>query len=367
MPLPFHSDDDTCYYLVNGIRTHSKIHALELADGDFSKIHFYWLDDVWQRSDWTTEPAESMEVLLRNRCLQLRDKYNYLSLWYSSGYDSHTILTAFVKNNIRLDQVIIMDRRKTHDDPEVQFAIDHANLVKKQYQPWLDIWVVDVNPEYTLDFYKKYGEQWIYLPGNHAKFNKNSRFLRSISQDFNPNNNRQNRGEIQGTDKPRLMLRESKWYCFVPDDISYDLIGSRQENFYYTADMPELHIKQCWMAARWFETLPDLSEELVHEIQGKNIHSGKYIKHYQDWNLGFGRYPLRYSHDYSRTGEIKYLYMDVDEKNIESGKILSYSLLHDIKAFKTYHSGLQNIKKLNGNKANQTILSNQYYIKDLAH
>jgi hypothetical protein len=56
------------------------------------------------------------------------------------------------------------------------------------------------------------------------------------------------------------------------------------ELFYFTPEMPEMHIKQCHMAANWFETIPGLTHELVHDIQ-----SSKNKTWFPAWNRAIGR------------------------------------------------------------------------------
>jgi hypothetical protein len=108
-----------CYWQVGDFKTISKVTALEKAGGDISKVKFYWLDDVWDKMDLTKEPTLSWDDLLKIRCWQLRDKYQYLVLCYSGGWDSSTALSAFVSNNIPIDEILIYDRNSYLDDDEV--------------------------------------------------------------------------------------------------------------------------------------------------------------------------------------------------------------------------------------------------------
>ena len=60
--------DAICYYQVGNDKTYNKFEAIKWANGDVSKIHFYFLDDVWDSLDLTVEPTESWEQLMRDRC-----------------------------------------------------------------------------------------------------------------------------------------------------------------------------------------------------------------------------------------------------------------------------------------------------------
>lgn len=365
--------EDQVYYIVDGKKVYNKFRAIELAGGDLSKIHFYWMDDTWNQANWTSEPNESWLDLLRIRCEQIRNKYQYVSLWYSSGYDSHTILRSFVDNNILLDEVLITDRRQFFDDPEVEIAINHAKYIKETYYPDLYINVVKVTPETHRNFYLTYRDKWIYHPGQTTKFSKTNRyFSKNLSNDYlqtMKKSEKYHRGDVIGLDKARVLLRDGKWYAFLPDGMIFDsMIGNNAENFYYHPDLPAMHIKQCWMVIKWFESLPELTEELVHQIQGKDF-DGIFVKYYRRWAEAGGRFPLHFSHRTSITGEHKH-YHAPDETSIDSIKLLNYFKEHEKQVYDIYMNGLTEIRRINqfaehSTATNTTILSNQYFIKNL--
>jgi hypothetical protein len=373
--FPFVLDHDM-YYLVNNQKVYSKVEAIAIAQGDMSKISWHWMEKTWDNIDWTTEPDISWEELLRIRCQQIRDKYSYLALWYSSGYDSHTILHSFIKNKLIIDELLIYDRRDFFDDPEIEFAIAHANYIKNTYYPNLKINVVRVSADAVAAFYTKMGDEWIYHPNCSLKLAKTMRyFSTTLMEDFlSTTKLTHQRGNIMGVDKPKFMFRDNAWYAFCPD-VAVDCIGSDQENFYISAELPELHIKQCHMTLKWFESLPELNEDLVHDIQGRNrADNTVYTKYYQDWNLAMGRYPLYHSHLFSINGAMKYFHTN-DETSPDNINLLNYIKNNDKRTFKIYTHGLSEIKKLAPNGtistlANKTFVSKQYYIKNrniLAH
>ena len=361
----FHISNDESYYLVNGNTVeYSKIRAIELANGDFNKIQFSWMAKTWDNIDWTAEPTESWSELMRIRCQQIRDKYTYLALWYSSGYDSHTILRAFVDNKILLDELLIYDRRDFFDDPEVEVAIVHANYIKNTYYPNLKINVVRVESTAIKNFYSKFGTDWIYHPSCSLKISKTSRiFATTVMDDFLKASYKKGiRGDIMGIDKAKVLLRDGKWYAFCPDNSGVDFIGADQENFYYSSDLPQLHIKQCHMVIRWFESLKILTSGLVHDIQGRNkTLNGAHNKFYEDWNLAMGRCKLHHSHITSIDGTHK-LFSSNDEKSPDTLTYYNHIKDSENKIFKIYTNGL-NIMRSHGALISQTVMSNQYFIK----
>ena len=58
--------------------------------------------DVFGAMNWSAPITETLDDLYRERCQQLRDKYDYLILCYSGGSDSWTILNTFLKHKITL-------------------------------------------------------------------------------------------------------------------------------------------------------------------------------------------------------------------------------------------------------------------------
>jgi hypothetical protein len=360
------------YYTIDNQKIYSKIKAIELANGDMSRIHFNWMEDTWQSIDWTVEPTESWQSLLKIRCQQIRDKYSYLALWYSSGYDSHTILRSFVDNNILLDELLIIDRRDFFPDPEVTVAISHAEYIKNTYYPNLKINVIRVSYESLGDFYKKSGTDWIYHAGCSLKVGKTTRyFSTTLIPEFISTTEQTNRGDIMGIDKAKVLLRDNQWYAFCPDNSAVDFIGSKQENFFYSNDLPQLHIKQCHMVISWFESLPQLSSDLVHDVQGRNrTVNGVHSQYYESWNIGMGRFPLMHSHEYSRNGDHKFFNSN-NEKSPDNISYYEYIKNSDKQVFKIYTEGLVKARQfdtgINGSLADRTLLSKQYYIKNQAH
>lgn len=365
--IPFSGNLDHYYYLVNGQKTHSRIKALEMADGDIGRIYWYSMDHVWAGCDWTQNPSLSWRELLRIRCQQLRDKYSYLSLWYSSGYDSHTILMAFLENGIPLDEIIIRDHRDFMEDPEFDVALANAHYVKSHYWPNLNINVVVLDWKTNLKFYDTHGDQWIFMPGEHSGIAKWGWYLRNLDPYHLKNTNGKfNRGEITGFEKPKVLLRDGKWYAFFPEEMSFDFIGNESELFYVTPDLPELHIKQSWMAVQWFESQPNLNEDFVHLVQGRDVYHPMFVGNFEAWNLGFGRTPLINHHERSITGTQKFTNCGQYEANGQGRKLISHLTAETNASHQIYLQGIENIKAIkNRYNGNTRLMSKQWYIKDL--
>lgn len=94
------------FYEVSGRKTYSKLEAFEWANHDIDKVDWNFNRGIFSSYDWTKEPAQDINYFYDERAKQLREKYDYIVLMYSSGYDSHNILRTFIDNKIHIDEVL---------------------------------------------------------------------------------------------------------------------------------------------------------------------------------------------------------------------------------------------------------------------
>ena len=93
------------YYTVGDFRSYSKFEAASVHEKTSKPLLWNFNRVTYDCYDWTQEPPESLNELYRIRAQQIREKYDYLVLWFSGGADSTNVLDAFLKNNIKLDDV----------------------------------------------------------------------------------------------------------------------------------------------------------------------------------------------------------------------------------------------------------------------
>jgi hypothetical protein len=156
------------FYTVDNLKFYSKIEALEVAAKTNSKVNWNFNDSVFSSYDWSIEPVESLPELYRRRAQQLREKYDYLVLWFSGGADSTNILDTFLDNDIKLDEVVgAVNYEATGEQTNrLNAEIYKVSVPKieeaKQKQPWLKHRIVDI-PAHTLEFFKgKESIDWTY-------------------------------------------------------------------------------------------------------------------------------------------------------------------------------------------------------------
>lgn len=63
--------------------------------------------ETFDNYDWSVEPAESWSEICRMRAQQIRDQYDHVALSYGGGSDCHHILDTFIRNKIKIDEIVI--------------------------------------------------------------------------------------------------------------------------------------------------------------------------------------------------------------------------------------------------------------------
>lgn len=146
------------FYQCGNLKTYSKLEAIEAETRTGHPVKWIFNDVSFAKYDWSTEPKESLNELYRQRAQQLRDNYDYIILVYSSGADSDNILTTFINNDIKLDEVLLLTSdqgTKEKDDgfnKEIyEVAIPRITEAKTK-QPTLKHRIIDIVP-LTVDYF----------------------------------------------------------------------------------------------------------------------------------------------------------------------------------------------------------------------
>lgn len=226
----------------------NKIDALTYSVNTKQEIRFFLYDNVFDTYDWTQEPSETWEEILKQRAQQIRDSYDYLRLWYSGGADSHTVLETFVQNNIFIDEIIMM-RHSPYDNFEAEteveineVAIPYLHSIKNQI-PMTKITMLDIGS----DEYDVYSQGDFHETGSY-KFKPFSyrELFQLMPHALELKIGGKSHCEIRGHDKPRLFIENGEFYSGMYDGaFNINTIGDHfLETFYTTGAMPKVHIKQ---------------------------------------------------------------------------------------------------------------------------
>lgn len=352
------------YWQVDDYCTVSKVAAFERAQGDISRVQFSFMENAWRELDYTQEPTQSWEDLLRIRCQRLREKFHHLALMYSGGWDSHTILLSFIRNKIPLDEIIVWDK-KYIVDPELPDAIATAQKLIREHNLKTQLKTLEIPWQVHGEVYKSVGDNWIYLPGAATAFNKTHRIIQQHAMPSFLGMRKPGAGVayIEGVDKPYVFLSHGKWYTYHPDSSMGNYAGCDTTLFYFAHDMPELHVKQVHMSINWMEQVlkstPGATTQLVLELQ--QWHHPRY----PEWNRHIGREcgpsPS------AVVGGLKNNLIETPQKE-EMYNLLKHTMNHDRQVFDIYWQGLRNIHALTNIDITQTvwptIRSSEKYVRN---
>jgi hypothetical protein len=349
-------------YVVNGQRATNRLEAIELANYDTGKITYSWLENRFDQVNWTVEPETCLNDLVDRHVMSIRCLYDHVALHWSGGYDSYTILKAFLRNNVKIDELIIYSRdwwNKGQLNFDNQMAIDSANFVKTHWMPDLKITQIRWGDKNMLvKHFNKNKLDWIYNNGGQSKINQNSRaILGTQNDDVRRTQDRTGRSiQLNGIDKPRVNLRDGQWYSVRSDSCVFQEADDWSLHFWY---LPDLYLKQTWMMIRWLETLKQTSHEFVHQLQGHGIDDFLYMQ----WNLALDReLPL---FPYLRGLTAKNLF--VGSRAEETTDLINNIQLSDPEVYHCWLTGVEQIETILARVKSigkpNVIMSKEYFVK----
>jgi len=349
-------------YVINDQRVTNRLEAIELAHYDTGKITYRWLENRFDQVNWTVEPKTCLNDLVDRHVMSIRGLYDHIALHWSGGYDSWTILKAFVRNQVVIDELIIYSRdwwNRGILDLDNQMAIDSANFVKTHWMPNLKITQIRWGDKNMLvKHFNRTGLDWIYQNGGQTKINQNSRnILGTQNDDVLRTQERSGRSiQLNGIDKPRVNLRDGQWYSVRSDSCVFQEADDWSLHFWY---LPDLYVKQTWMMIRWLETIDRCSHEFVHRLQGNGIDDA----HYRQWNLALDReLPL---FPYLQGLNTKSVFAGARAE--ETKDLLDNIQLSNPEVYRCWSIGLEQIESVLAQVQKigrtNTIMSKEYFVK----
>lgn len=258
-------------YKVGDLLFINKSDALMVASKTNQNVTWHFNDAVFSSIDWRIPIETSLTELYKRRAQQLRDKYDYLSLFFSGGVDSANVLHSFIDNDIFLDEIVmyrparLVSKANTHDKTtanvysEIEFAAK-PHLQKHLKNNKTKVRFIDID-ESTEKFFNNHN-----LLSQFYKINKMSTngigkiAICTTDPIWNElYSSGKKVAHIQGVDKPIISF-EKEEYIFQFGDAAMTFNFASSENtaenemllnhqfhefFYWTPDLPELVIKQC--------------------------------------------------------------------------------------------------------------------------
>ena len=259
------------YYRVGPKKFQNKILALLENRKTGHEVQWTFNHDVYKRIDWTVPIATPLLEIYKNRAQQLRDRYDYLMLYYSGGADSSNILRAFVENNIFLDEIVMQLPEPTRQSFNTRDTTEANYYSELEYSavPYLNKMRNKMHPN-TLIRYQDFAKSGLPMLEQDNWFESVplctnitlSAIFRQIAQNsdshiLNLCDTGKSIAQILGVDKPLVHFDGSNYYGYFVDTSTYHYVSPVDFNntelsngryttefFYWTPDMPEIVIKQ---------------------------------------------------------------------------------------------------------------------------
>lgn len=256
----------TPHWIVGEERIYNQLEAWQKIISSKKAFRFYFHETEYDQHNWTVEPGDPWDNLVKARCLQLRQRYNTLKLFYSAGRDSDHILQSFIKHNIPVDELVlihwprnplrnfeyhnyILPRAQQYLKINPTAKITTITIGQKEYEEYYNnSWIEGKGASMCLGYFLP--TQWGWIANKLSEVNSGTGF-------------------IVGADKPKLLIDGDNVYTAVLDKTLEVYLESHHliECFYYAPDLPELYIKQCHILVNYLEKhYPDTDQKFISEF-----------------------------------------------------------------------------------------------------
>lgn len=239
------------FYQVDQACTYRTLDAWQMIVSGAKHWRLNMFESTYGQYNWTVEPDQSYDSLVRLRIQTLREKYKKIRLWYSAGRDSHFILKAFVDQGVAIDELVYVDWQYVdtvkHDLDIVKSVL--SNLYQGRVMPQFVVF----RPTHLdhLRYWKNVGNQFNSggIGSNHG-FSVNS-FSAIIDcfEEFSDVDT----CNLLGLEKPKLHVdHDGVKFQIADSSVQHGMSPLHNIEWFFLNDaVPELVIKQCHMLLRY--------------------------------------------------------------------------------------------------------------------
>jgi hypothetical protein len=272
-------------FFASELLNNSKIDKNLITPDKLIKWHFN--DEVFDRYDWTKEPEFSLEYLYHKRAKELREKYDYLIVYYSGGCDSHNMLMSFLNQGLNIDELVIhhvnkgikildsynLDAKDAKIQPLTETSLQILPRLKeiKSICPSIKINFFDTTNFTINTFSSKQTGDWILKAREELNPVDSAKYKFTCFDEYKKIIHTNKKiGILVGLDKPSLKIFDNKIYLIFADrrfniNLFYSDIeeySNAQVEFFYTSpDSCDLICKQAHVMKKWI-----LSSELNKDL-----------------------------------------------------------------------------------------------------
>jgi len=274
------------YYTVGNTDVYSKIEAIELSRRINQPVTWHFNDEEFGRYDWTTEPECDLRHLYIARAQQIREQYDYVVLFFSSGADSHNMLETFIHGGVEFDEIASFHSYAADKNTQSKMnneiwnsAIPYVQRMRQQKKIKDTVPHRMIDLSYVIDTFSK-DINWLdfpYMFNSVPSINNVARaYLRKCVPEWaNLIAQGKRVALVWAHDKPRLM-QDDRGYFFYFLDIFDNCVstyiqqtnpdGWFDELFYSSPKLPALLIKQAHVLKKFLEKCPS-----THPYVSKNV------------------------------------------------------------------------------------------------
>lgn len=272
------------YWSVNNIKFYKKHEALVYASKVRTNVVFHYHDNVWRNFNLNLLGKVPLKNLYKERANQIREKYDYLVLYYSGGADSHNVLKTFIDNDIKLDEICVkwpktlmngnlytpnnIDTTGKNYWSEWNYAIEPILKWIASNRPEIKITIKDYTDNINSLNFEKIFEELNFIRGGGVLLNSVISDSDKIITDKN-----KKIAHIYGIDKPMIFKHNEKMYMFFLDSC-LDQAGRSNvdiestECFYWTPDFPLLPFEMAYQLCVYFKQ-NKLEQDYIWSINNK--------------------------------------------------------------------------------------------------
>jgi hypothetical protein len=228
-------------------------------------IKFNLFESEFNRVSWNTEPTESWDQLLDIRAQQIAAMNKPIILSFSGGTDSLTMYHVFRRNNIKIDALYV----KFKNDPKEQLLYQAVFpfIESERTKHGFHVIYAEETTDYLDSVYST--PEWVFtnmrvhfsVASGFTGIDSLPKFDSHLDDDF---------VFVLGVEKPRIKIINNRFYSYQSDTTWLGYFEPRNEFFYVTPKLPELHVKQSYMLANYIVELSKLENKPLEFYN--NIH-----------------------------------------------------------------------------------------------
>lgn len=254
------------FYRVGDDKYYNKLEAIQQNLKTGNPIY---LESPYDGHDFSVEPDEDLNQLIRSHLIELRKQYKYIKLYYSGGSDSLLLLNSFIKNQIHLDEIVCLKSGIPTSDFEIE---DYAQPMLKKLSKQLMRTKINIKTLSIDDYYEFYRKGITTEKIRTGAAGTHTYFRLQWNMDLycqEPNSNVLN---LRGQEKPKILQNGSDFYSYHLD---VDLEPHANNYQFFSANVP-IQIKQSHMYLKAFRQL--------HYDKETDIYNNQKV-----WNASVGR------------------------------------------------------------------------------